>query len=361
MTKIRLPSGKLPFIRSLPLTNWPEADRFAWAAACRRGKVAKGGAASHLAPITKADLVRRYGYFLDFVERCSALDRDAPPAALVTHDHIAAFIAELQQRVSSVTVSGTIYKVRRAAECLAPNRDFGWLKEIGRDLALLERPKDKFNRVVLSERLVEAGLALMEEADAQRPSLHRAVLARNGLMLALLALCPIRLKNFTALEIGRSFVKVDGGWWIVLVNTKSKRPDHRPVPAFLAGFVQQYLEVYRPLLARRGTGNRQSRSVNFPETAALWLGWLGASLSYGSVASAIVNTTRMTLGIPISPHLFRTSGATSAALYAPQSPDLASALLQHSDPRITEAHYSRASSLSVARDFTTLVRQLGAL
>ena len=75
---------------------------------------------------------------------------------------IAAFIAELQDRVSSVTASRTIYKVRRAAECIAPDRDFAWLAELEKDLVLLERPKNDFDRIVLSERLVEAGLTLIK-------------------------------------------------------------------------------------------------------------------------------------------------------------------------------------------------------
>jgi hypothetical protein len=58
---------------------------------------------------------------------------------------------------------------------------------------------------------------------------------RNGFMIALLALCPIRLKNFAALEIGRTFTKVDRRWWITLPGavTKSRRPDERPVPELL--------------------------------------------------------------------------------------------------------------------------------
>ena len=76
---------------------------------------------------------------------------------------------------------------------------------------------------------------------------------RNGLMVALLAYCPIRLKNFAALEIGRSFVNVDGTWWIVLTaaETKEKREDERPVPEELTNSIERYLQIYRPILARR--------------------------------------------------------------------------------------------------------------
>src|SRR6476660_6438681 len=70
------------------------------------------------------------------------------------------------------------------------------------------------------------------------------------LMVALLAYCPIRLKNFAALEIGRSFVSVDGTWWIVLTaaETKEKREDERPVPDDLTRSIERYLQIYRPVL-----------------------------------------------------------------------------------------------------------------
>ena len=125
-------------IRSLPLKEWPEADRVAWEAACRPAKrLVRGGAASHLAAVTQMDLANRYGLFLDFLLRSRRLDPRADAGVQVTPEAATPFIAELQARVSSVTVSRTIYKVRRAAECIAPHLDFGWLAEIGKDLALL--------------------------------------------------------------------------------------------------------------------------------------------------------------------------------------------------------------------------------
>jgi integrase/recombinase XerD len=101
-------------VRSLPLDQWPEADRSAWAAACRPAeRLRRGGAASHLKDITRCDLVRRYGYFLDHVERWEDLDRNAKAASYVTSERVDHFIAELQARVRSVTVHGSIYKLRR--------------------------------------------------------------------------------------------------------------------------------------------------------------------------------------------------------------------------------------------------------
>ena len=57
-------------VRSLPIEQWPSADRDAWAAACRPNqRLIRGGAGAHMKPITLADLARRYGYFLDFLDR----------------------------------------------------------------------------------------------------------------------------------------------------------------------------------------------------------------------------------------------------------------------------------------------------
>ena len=189
-------------------------------------------------------------------------------------------------------------------------------------------------------------------------------------MIALLAQCPIRLKNFAALEIGQSFVMLETAWWMVLSKTKGGRPDHRPVPTFLTRYIERYVDVYRPVLLRTSSGREVPHDVgsrsahqgtcvpSAKPTSALWINRLGDPLSYKSVAYAITKTTCITLGVPVSPHLFRSACATSAALHASHSPHLASALLQQSGRRVTDEHYNRPSSLSVARDFAAMVRGL---
>src|SRR5262249_13372767 len=154
-------------------------------------------------------------------------------------------------RVSSVTVYGSIYKLRRMAQLLAPGQDFTWLMEIEKDLALVMRPRSKFDRLVLTEVLLEAGMTLMAEAEAatHRSALARARQFRDGLMVALLAVCPIRLKNLAGLEIGRTFRQVKSSWWIVLPasETKERRADERPAPDFLTQWIDRYLKDHRPI------------------------------------------------------------------------------------------------------------------
>jgi hypothetical protein len=191
-------------------------------------------AASYLAQVSRDDFARRYGAFLGFLQRSGRLEREAAAAAQVTPSNVEAYVTELTGRVRSVTVWNCIYKLRRVAELLAPTSDFSWLAEIEKDLALVMEPRSKFDRLVFVRRLVEVGLTLVTEAETfATHDLARARGVRNGLMVALLALCPIRPKNFATLEIGHTFKQVQGSWWITLpsITTKTRRPDERRVVA----------------------------------------------------------------------------------------------------------------------------------
>jgi integrase len=69
----------------------------------------------------------------------------------------------------------------------------------------------------------------------------------------------------------------------------------------------------------------------------------------------VSKVTLETLGVDVSPHLFRTAAASTAAAYGGSIPHLASALLNHTDPRVTEEHYNRASSVSASKIYTEII------
>jgi integrase len=340
-------------VRSMPFDEWPEADRFAWTIVRRPAeRLKRGGAASHMKDITCRDLARRYGYFLDYVQRTEGLDLTAAAAAYITPARVDGFLAELQARVRSVTVHGSIYKLRRMAQLLDPHRDFSWLVEIENDLAAAMQPQPKFGRFVYSHVLIKVGTDLMTKAEAamHRSALARARQFRNGLMVAMLGYHPLRPKNFAALELGLTFRLEFGSWWIVLPRsqTKEKRADERIVDSRLIPWIDRYLEVHRPVLARRLEASK-----------ALWLSSNnGRPLTICGVEDVISNTTLAAVGIRVSPHLFRTAAVSTAAVYAGNNPHLGSALLHHRDPRIREKHYNRASCLSATQSYSALVRAL---
>lgn len=338
-------------VRSLPIEFWPEADRKAWLSACQPSqRLKRGGAGSHMKAITLDDLARRYGYFLDCMDRRGLLDPTKAAGGHVVPENVDAYLKELVGRVGSVTVQGSISKLRRACELIDPARDLSWLADIEKDLALTMRPRSKADRWVLTEVLIEAGLTLIREAEnSQKMSkLSQARQVRNGLMVAMLAMHPIRLKNFADLEIGRNFVEIKGSWWIVLSasETKEGRPDERRIDDLLQPALDRYLKKYRPVLA----GEDQS-------TKALWLSSNdGAPMSYAGVERVLTETTRITVGIAVSPHLFRTAIASSAAIHGGANRHLASALLHHTDAHVTEEHYTRASSFSAAESLRSIVQ-----
>ena len=338
-------------IRSLPIVQWPAADREAWTAVCRPSeRLRRGGAGSHMKSVTLDDLARRYGYFCDFLERHGLLDLEAGAGALVAPASVDGYLRELKGRVGSVTIYGSIYKLRRACQLIDPRRDLAWLVEIENELAMLMQPRSKSNRWILTEALLKAGLILIEEADkiSTGSELAAARQLRNGLMVAMLAMYPIRLKNFAALEVGRNFIEIKGRWWIALSaeETKENRSDERRIDDLLAPALFRYLTKSRLVLARSET-----------PAPALWLSSNdGRSMSYDNVARVITETTRMTVGIPVSPHLFRTGIASSAAIHGGANPYFASALLHHRDPHVTEAHYNRASGLSAATAFGAVLQ-----
>ena len=249
-----------------------------------------------------------------------------------------------------MTVYGSIQKLRRITQLIAPKRDVGWLVEIERELFSAMRPKSKWDRVVLAEVTIEAGLTLIAEAETAKklPKLTRARMVRNGLMIALLAHYPIRLKNYAALSIGRSIVKIDKVWWIILTaaETKEKRADERPIEDYLGDLIDKYLETYRPILAR----GKEAGS-------ALWLAMDGKAMAECSVREVITGTTRSTLGVPINPHMFRAAGVTTAAIHAGHKPHLGSAILHHTHPVVTQENYNRASCVSASKAYGNLTRQ----
>ena len=133
----------------------------------------------------------------------------------VTPGNVAFYLEELNGRIGSVTVYGSISKLRRMAELLNPELDLAWLRDIEADLDIVKQPKSKMSKLVDTSVLVEVGLTLLEEAElepevspyrsitlqsrearrrargaADRAALNRAVLARDGLIVALLALAP---------------------------------------------------------------------------------------------------------------------------------------------------------------------------
>jgi site-specific recombinase XerD len=168
-------------------------------------------------------------------------------------------------------------------------------------------------------------------------------------MIVIQALTQLRLKNFVALEIGNTFKEVGGSWWISVASgsTKNKRWIEKRIPNSFNQTIELYLKQARPILMRSSTSDN-----------SLWISsQTGQRFTYKNLGTLISKITFQTLGIAVSPHLFRTAAASTAAVRLPKYPYLASALLGHSDPRIADECYKQTTSLSAGMAYATLVEE----
>jgi hypothetical protein len=70
-------------------------------------------------------------------------------------------------------------------------------------------------------------------------------------------------------------------------------------------------------------------------------------MRYCTVGETITETTRSIVVMQLSAHLFKTAGASTAAVYGGDNPHLASAILHHKNALITEQNYSSSKSMTI--------------
>ena len=104
-----------------------------------------------------------------------------------------------------------------------------------------------------------------------------------------------------------------------------------------------FLQCRRPALVQ---GNAH--------TNALWMAINGRAMTYASLADLIPEITRMTVGVAVNPHMFRTAGATTLAIHAGDKPHAGAALLHHSRGPVTQENYNRASCVTAGRSLASV-------
>jgi integrase len=90
----------------------------------------------------------------------------------------------------------------------------------------------------------------------------------------------------------------------------------------------------------------------------LWPSVKGGRMAYTYVGTTVSAITRRELDVDISPHLFRDCAVYTVATRAGQEMGIASAILQHSDPRVTDEHYNKGAMVEAARSLQLLIISL---
>ncbi len=202
-------------------------------------------------------------------------------------------------------------------------------------------------RPVLSGELVDLELRLMEKARQKRNEVRYLGQYRDGLLIAFLALVPIRLRNLADLALGRTLIKIGSGWMVRFPpeTTKTHRTLEYEWSTFLVPALEDYLTTYRPLpIQRDGRWNREAGE-------SLWISLDGSPMPFGAISDRLTRQTRAAFGYAIRAHAFRHAAVTTLALDDPDHVLAGAPLLGHTSFSTTEQSYNVAKSLEASRAF----------
>lgn len=336
----------------LPRTHWPCADRAMWDALNKEaGPLDDRGGLSHLRQTSRDTLESRYARWMKWLVLSDPAALVLPPAERATLPRLQTWLkalAHTKPMSRLMFVDGVLRILRAAAPDHAWDLQLRLLAGLKRNAGRGDRAR-KSGRVLSSAVLLNAGLALAT-TDAAPNHLKRMLRQRDGTMIALLAVLPMRRRAFCELRLGQSIHITADGISIALSEdmTKTGVPWEAGVPPRVAPVLRHYIENVRPALLARG-----NMAHDF-----LWVGKKGEILDQNYVGSRIGTLTKRLTGVRVPPHLFRDAAATTLARLSPQSARLIRPVLAHSGFQTAERHYIHAQTIEAGRDYAALISQM---
>jgi integrase/recombinase XerD len=348
-------SGALAMARKsslyLPIKSWPAEDQWRWQAAFRVGdRFDGGGPGSHLAHATRQNLTEGYGRFLRFIATNRSELLDLMPDQRVDRRTVADYVEWRRRSRGDPTIAVDLSCLRGALRLLCPGVDWSWLLSLTKRIAAAAPRKPKKHHLVTSERLYALGMDLMERAGAdaeaaKRISKAHALQYRDGLVIALAALIPMRRRTLVALCIGKHLVKNGDLWELVIPaeDTKTRRPLDYPISMELCARIDLYLERFR------------SRLPGAHTHMGLWASNKQRPISPVAICAAVRRRTKKAFGFTVSLHRFRHAAATFWSIHDPVNVRGVKDLLGHASFGMTERHYVMAQSRLAGRTLAQIV------
>jgi integrase/recombinase XerD len=206
---------------------------------------------------------------------------------------------------------------------------------------------------VTSEQLYALGIELMERAvtnskEATHITKAHAFDYRDGLIIALLALIPLRRRTLAALSVGTHLVK-SGALWsldIPAKDSKTKRPLEYGIAPDMSERIDRYLAQFR----------RRIPSAKVHD--GLWASDQGRPMDDGTIYDMVRRRTREAFGFPINLHRFRAAAGTLWSIHDPANVRGVKDLLGHASFDTTEGHYIMAQSRIAGRALAHAVGML---
>jgi integrase/recombinase XerD len=320
----------------LPFTDWPEEDRKRWSVANRSGAdpFDDCGPAAHLAERTGRALQGSYGRFLRFLSTKRHGLLACAPDARLDREIIAEYVTWRRRACGDSAIAIDLHHLRLALRYICPNTDWSWLLTIAKRLATQAPRKPERYHLVTSEQLYAVGIELMDRAitdanDTTHVTKTHAFDYRDGLIIALLALIPLRRRTLAALRVGKHLVKTGALWSLDIPaeDNKTKRPLEYPISREMSERTDLYLAQFRHCL------------LGAEAHDGLWASNQGRPMDDGTNYDMVRRRTREAFGFPVNLHHFRGAAGTLWSIHDPANVRGVKDLLGHASfDTITVAH-----------------------
>jgi integrase/recombinase XerD len=344
--EIAMPRG---FKLALSFADWPAEDRAQWDVAFKGGdRFDESGRGTHLASATRQARRASYARFLGFI---SAVHRDrltTPPEARIDRDIVAEYVVWRRRSCGDMAIAIDLDNLRGAIKLMCPDTDWSWLLKIIRRIAATAPRKVGKYHLVTSDRLYLLGRELMDravvDADAAgRTRMAHAFQYRDGLIIALLALIPLRSRTLAALRIGKHLSKLGDLWALDIPasDTKSGRALDYPISSKMSARIDVFLDQFRGHIPRAD------------KHTSPWASNQGRPMCADAIYNAVRKRTKKAFGFEVNLHRFRHAAASFWSTHDPVNVRGAKDLLGHASFGTTEKYYvmgqSRLAGRALAR------------
>jgi integrase/recombinase XerD len=334
----------------LPYEAWPKKDQHRWKAAFKVGTdlFDERGPAAHLAERTRLALQYAYGKFLAFLTARHPILLAHAPAKRVNRKIIEDYARWQLPTCGDITLANYIYHLWLTLRYICAGEDWAWLLTISNRIAARARRKPSQHHLVTSETLYTLGIDLMDRAvSSGKPATARAMQTayRDGLIIALLALIPLRRRTLAALRIGKHLVRSNNRWFLDIPaeDTKTKRSLEYPIAVELSDRIDVYLSQFRSQIPGSATHDY------------LWASSRERPMSDRIIYNTVRRRTRKALGFPVNLHRFRRAAATLWSIRDPANVRGVKDLLGHTSFTTTEKDYIMAQSRLAGRALARVI------
>lgn len=337
---------KTQFIRSKRVREWPDLDTALWQSAITIDPLAPGGGGGGRGwrPGTRRFTAVSYGVWLAWLDSQGLLDPGMPPADRATVERVRAYLSAMTSAgLADNTRAGRLQGLADALRVMTPRADISFISRgAGNIRKTAKRSRNIAAQMRPAQDALDLGLELLRAAEQPTGMVpwKKAILYRDGLLIALWSVRPIRVSNLAAIEIGRHLVRQGGGYRLTFEGDEHKNHRHFSCsfPVFLEPMLERYLEHFRPGLEAKRKGQVR--------TDALWLSQFGRPMLTGSVTQMINLRTLKSFGRRMGPHMQRHNVGSDYAVAASDRIADVAAMLGHASLETSKKHYIHAKSMN---------------